>query len=43
MDKNGEEIYPTDFIFAGPKKKLKIKFNKKVSGWILAMESPEKV
>lgn len=43
MDKNGDRIHPTEFIFAGPKKKLKIKFNKKLSGWILAMESPEKV
>ena len=42
MDKNGEEIYPTDFVFAG-RRKLKIKFNKKVSGWILAMESSVKV
>lgn len=45
LDKDSETsetIYPTVFMFAG-KKRIKIKFNKKTSGWILAMESSKKV
>lgn len=42
LDKDSKEIYPTDFMFADGKE-LKIKLFNEVSGWLLAMESSNKV
>ena len=42
LDKDSEEIYPTHFMFADGKE-LMIKFQNNISGWLLAMESSNKV
>ena len=42
LDKDSEEIYPTRFMFADGKQ-LMIQFPSEVSGWLLAMESQNKV
>ena len=42
LDKDSEEIYPTRFMFADGKE-LMIQFPSEISGWLLAMESQNKV
>ena len=42
LDKDSEKIHPIDFMFADGKE-LMIKFPNEVSGWLLAMESQNKV
>ena len=43
LDKDSKKIYPSPFSFDDAKKELKIKFPGEISGWLLAMESSNKV
>ena len=44
LDKDSQEIYPTEFMFAGKDAiELKIKPHNEAPGWLIAIESSTKV